>query len=463
MNKLTRDDKLQMGVCLGLSVFLSVVMYFFIIMTADSMILESERFAAAAFSAIYLLSMMPLVLKRGFDPLTFLFGAAVAACLIYVRVCLVYFMSGDFNSFLYNWVETLRPLSVGEALSQQLGDYNVPYMYILLIISRTGVDVLTAIKAVSCVFDVLLAFFVMQCVSVRTKDQRVLLAAYLLTLAIPTVFLNGAWWAQCDAVFCAFCVGSLWAALRRNGRWSVILWSLAFAFKLQAIFVLPAVIIAFVAKRIKLRYALWFPVVFVATLLPALFAGRGFMDCISIYFNQASQYPYLHMNAPTIWRLVGSVEFDNFNMLAIFLTGAAALLFMYLCITHRDGIGDRELVYIFYISALLLPYLLPRMHDRYFFVADVLSLLLFFYDRKKWYVPVFTVIASYATYVAYGMSDSGLFDQTKLSIALLVVLVLCLKELFESLRRCPATRAFDLSAFIGLGGAKDAADSEKSE
>ena len=48
-----------------------------------------------------------------------------------------------------------------------------------------------------------------------------------------------------------------------------------------------------------------------------------------------------------------------------------------------------------------MPYLLPKMHERYFFVADIMTLTLAFVDPRLWVtVPLFQV-GSLLSYLPY--------------------------------------------------------------
>ena len=52
-------------------------------------------------------------------------------------------------------------------------------------------------------------------------------------------------------------------------------------------------------------------------------------------------------------------------------------------------------------SVLLMPYVLPKMHERFFFPADVIAIVLAFYRPRLWYVPVIVGGVSLCCYVPY--------------------------------------------------------------
>jgi len=407
-----------------------LIMVAVIIFTGGNLELNTLGEAAVIGGIMCLAFILPIIAEKGL-PLSYMaVGAAIAAAFVYLRICMFYYQSGDYNSFLYHWIEQMRGMSLTEAMKADIGDYNMPYLYILFAISRTKLNDLYLIKLVSCLFDALAALFVMKIVKHFKGGVAARITAYLLTLALPTVWLNGAYWGQCDVMFAALCLGMVWAILKGRGNLATILWALAFAFKLQAIFALPVLIIALFTKRIKPLSLVWIVPVFFATLLPAMLCGRSFVDCVKIYFEQADQYPMMHLNIPSIWTLLGHIRFENFNSAAIFLAGGGVMTLLFLCYHWRRGIDDKKLVTLFFVGALILPFLLPRMHERYYFLADIAALAVFLIDFKKWYVPLITVLSSYAGYRYFVMGGEYLFDLKYFAVAILVMLTLVLKDLF---------------------------------
>ncbi len=409
-----------------------IIIYPVIAFTGDTLG-ECPLLLALLGAILCIVYILPIIAERDIPLAYMAVGAVAVAALAYVRISMFYYQSGDYGSFLYHWVEQMRGMSLTEAMKADIGDYNMPYLYILFAISRAKINDLYLIKLVSCLFDGLAAFFVMKIVGHFRKGAVARIVAFVATLALPTVWLNGAFWGQCDVVFASLCLGMVWAILKGKGNLATVLWALAFAFKLQAIFALPLLIIALFTKRIKPISLVWIVPVFFATLVPALLCGRAFVDCIKIYFEQADQYPYMYLNIPSIWTLLGHISFDHFNAAAVFLTGSALVVFLLLCYHWREAIDDKKLITLFFIGALLLPFLLPRMHDRYYFLADLAALAVFLIDFKKWYVPLVTVLSSYAGYRYFVMGGEVLFDLKYFAIAILVMLTIMIKDTFKKM------------------------------
>ncbi len=436
MNKLCENKLLYR---LPIALLLGGIMFLFIMLTGSTcgILKEDLVLTSLLFSLLYLAVICVFAALKEFDDITLLFIAALVAALICIRVSLLHFASRDYNVFLSGWLSQMREHKGFEALRVQIGDYNMPYLYFLFILSKFNLPDLILIKWFSCIFDFVCAIFVMKCVGLKFQSAKGKIVSFLTALALPTVLMNSSYWGQCDSVLAAGVIASFYFVLKGNGRWATIMFALAFSFKLQAIFVLPAFIVAIVVGKVKLKDLIYFPLTFIATLLPAILAGRSIVDSLSVYFMQTRQYPELTLNAPSVYQLISSnVSFESFNFLGIMLTGFAALLLVYLCFVFKDKIGQKQLITIFFLSSLLLPFLLPRMHERYFFIADIMSIIFLFYNPKRWYLSFITVFASYNACANYLSGGNLLVEQKYCAIALLITIILLTKELVLDLKDC---------------------------
>lgn len=409
---------------------LSLIMFFFILFTAEGVGIQREDvlLTSVLFSAVYLGATMFFVKEQGDRLFNLVFIWAAVAALIYMRVALLSHPARDYNVFLSDWLSKMRELDGVEPLVQKIGDYNMPYLYFLFIISKLKLNDLILIKWLSCIFDLLAAVFMMKIVSLKSKSTVLNFSAFILTLALPTVLLNGSYWGQCDSILAALCIGSIYFILKGKTSASIVLYALAFSFKLQAVFILPFMIVLCIIKKASPIKLLLFPAVFLATLLPALFAGRPFIDCIRIYFDQAGQYPYMSLNSPSLWQIFENAPIENFNSVAVMLSGLVVISLIAVCLKYKDRIDLSAQVELAYLSAVLIPFFLPRMHDRYFFIADILSLGVFFFKRKKWYVPFVTQLASLNCYSYYLFGGALILPYNYATLALFVVLVISLKD-----------------------------------
>ncbi len=288
----------------------------------------------------------------------------------------------DYRDFLAHWCAFFRDNGGFRALNRQIGNYNIPYLYLLALFSYLPVRDLYLIKYASVVFDVLLAWAVLRLVMRFTPSPARRLASFFAALFLPTVFLNGALWGQCDSVYTALLLLGLALALEGRPRMSVVMAALAFGFKLQAVFVLPIYAVLWIRGSLKARHLMLFPLVYVLLVLPAVIAGRPFLDTIMLYFSQTGSIGSgLNYNSPSIFALFWRIPEKDQAFAASLGIGAA---FVYLANMlgiawiNRRKLSDQAVLGMALLFAIGIPFLLPHMHDRYFFAADILSLVMAF-------------------------------------------------------------------------------------
>jgi Gpi18-like mannosyltransferase len=367
--------------------------------------------------------------------IVFAFILTVLAPLVLVRGAMLYFKSVDYNNFLSHWISRMRDLSIAEAMIAKIGDYNMPYMYVLMLISRFQISDLYLIKLATISFDIVLAYYAMKMVSIKFESINVQIAAFITTLCIPTVILNGAFWGQCDVIYAALALAFLYYGITDKSIKAYIFLGLAFSVKLQTIFIAPMLLVFLFTKKIHIKHIWVLLATFIATLVPALIAGRSFVGTISIYSEQTDSYPNMVLNTPNIYTLLGNVNFGNFNFAAIMLAGIATISLLYFLYINREKIAtSTDYVSIAFVFVLLMPMLLPRMHERYFFMADVLSVVLVFFNKKRWYFAPIIIMGSYMTYVRFLLGREYLIQMEYASIIMVFVTLIAIKDLVERLK-----------------------------
>jgi Gpi18-like mannosyltransferase len=348
----------------------------------------------------------------------------VVAAALALRLTLVPMESGDLNGFVRPWWDEIKTHGHFAALKGGFSNYAPGYLYLLALVSYLPVKALWGIKAISVAFDGVLAVAFFNVVAPRVSTRPGRLLALALPLFAPSVVLNGAAWAQCDVIHTAFVLLALGAALKDHGHRAALLTGVALSFKLQAIFFLPALVLILAkakSKGGKARFSwaapLWVPLVFVASLVPAWVAGRPAVDLLLIYVRQAGSYRDLSLWAPNIYHLIPGAPEGPFRNAGLVLTASALAAAAYLASQSREQWRHRERILIAVGTCVLCPFLLPAMHERYFFTADVLSLLLPFWMPRRWWVPLAIGAASTLSY------GNFLFGQHPIELKYLALLM----------------------------------------
>ena len=366
---------------------------------------------------------------------------AVAMLLRFIGKDLIY---PDYTEFLRPWSAHIASHGYFAALGEKFANYNVPYLYLLTILSwlhtHTSIPLLYLVKGLSVVFDVVLALFVVRIVRLRYPDLRVAALAGVLTLMLPTVVLNGAYWAQCDTIYSAFTMAGLYYLLRDRPWPAAILFGVAISFKLQAIFVLPVLFVMLLAGRVRIRHLLAIPAVYIALAVPAWALGRPLRQLLLIYVDQGGQYQQLTLGAPTLYAFIrpNAELLPTVRTAGIAFALAGVLALAYIALRHRTATDPAWIVLTAAASSLLVPFLLPGMHERYFMQADVLTVVAALWLPSLWAVPLLTQVASFMSYLPYMFRYRGVppMDLRLLSLAMFAALALLIRQL---LRDVPAT------------------------
>lgn len=326
-----------------------------------------------------------------------LFMVAVTVLAMAFRLKFFGHVSSDYQQFLSGWFDLIRQNGGLGAAGIDFGDYTPAYYYLLGLVSYLPFSGLHLIKALSGVGDILAAYYVFRIVDLKYGEFWGEMA-YAVTLFLPTTVLNSAVWAQCDSIYTAALLACVFYLMKDRQYAAVTAFSIAFAFKLQAIFLAPFLLILLLKRRIKARCLLIPPAVYIISVLPAALMGRNFEELLTVYFRQTQEYKQLTMNLPNLFAWFPARMPDSFGEAAVLTAGAAVLFsFAYLC-SRRFRMTDEMILSLALFYVMLLPYILPYMHERYWYPADLLSVVFAFYFPEKFYVPVITVFSSFYAY-----------------------------------------------------------------
>lgn len=343
----------------------------------------------------------------GFLDLLLIIFATVFGCSI--RYALRNVVAGDYKMFFEPWVATLREAGGGfQGLSAEFEyvDYTTPYLLILSFISICPFfNTLILMKMVSVFFDFVAAIAVGFIVYEMTDKKQSGYMAYAVMLFVPTIVANGAMWAQCDIIFTSFVMLSLLFMLKDKPRASLIFYGIAFAFKLQTLFIAPLYLLLWVKKKMKIQHFLWLPIMYFIGIIPSWIAGKNLWELLTVYLFQANGemdiYKLSH-KFPNVYQIIGTDSFlREYADAGIYFTLAVLMVLMYY-IARKNFTFTKDLIIrtgMFFVMVVV--FFLPHMHERYGILADVLSVIVAFSNPRKFYVPLIAIGCSFAGYTMY--------------------------------------------------------------
>ena len=362
-----------------------------------------------------------------------LFIVVITVFAMLVRMLLFPFESGDYHQFLRGWYEALKNNGGFAAVGMNIGDYMPTYLYFLAIFTYFPVSDLAAIKIISSVADIVLAVYVMKIVNLKYENKTYGVLAYAGILFLPSVILNSAVWGQCDSIFTAALVACVYYFMQNKENRAVTAFAIAFIFKLQAVFLAPLLLLLLLKRKVKLSTFLIVPLVYFVSILPAVMMGRSLTGLLTVYFSQAGQYKMIAMFLPNLYTWLPENTPSYISSAAVILAGGLVLISLFYFYRKKFTITNEVLVTLALFFALFVPFILPHMHERYYFLADILSVIFAFYFPKKFYVPVVTVLSS--TYaVCHNLFNTDFFSVQLLGVIMLLVLISVAKHLVDLIK-----------------------------
>jgi Gpi18-like mannosyltransferase len=294
--------------------------------------------------------------------------------------------------------------------------YTPPYLYLFVIVSYFPViPKIIAIKAISIIFDFICAYAIYK-IAKKVSSQTTSWFLACLFLLNPVVWLNSAYWGQCDAIYTAFLLFAIYFLLNDNFPIAMVMFGIGFSFKLQSVFLLPFIFAILIVYFDRWKYLFFIPVTTFMMMIPAILAGKSIENVFSIYFTQTSAYKYLTMNAPSIFGFLNYQRSGTLNLIGIALALIISIFICWLMFRKKNNVNKKDIVLLASLSAFMLPFFLPQMHERYFYPASIISMLLLVYHPRLT-IPV--ILINLTTYFSYFFFLWGYYP---LSMPLLTVI-----------------------------------------
>ncbi|MFD1300099.1 hypothetical protein ACFQ4G_00670 [Methylobacterium marchantiae] len=287
--------------------------------------------------------------------------------------------TSDTFSFLLPWYEHARA-NGWQSLGRPAANYNYTPFYGYLLLAASLFDGLARpwylVKAISLFFEAGCAVMAWRIVLVATSDRRAALTALIAVWLAPTMLFNGSLWGQADAIWTFFALVCVDGFCRGRWRWGLLAFGCAVAVKAQAVFLGPLILALVLRGAIAWR---WLPLIAVPYLvfaLPAWLLGRPLQAILGTYLEQSRTFHRLSMNAANPWIFVPPDAYAVGVAGGLALALVAGLAFAFILGRSRAAPTPADIVQAAALAFLLMPFVLPKMHDRYFFAAEITLIVL---------------------------------------------------------------------------------------
>lgn len=352
---------------------------------------------------------------------------------ILAKIGLLHVKTGDFNCFLEPWISFIKTHGYFSALKFNFYDYTPTYIYILILIAKTGLNPLFLVKFVSIFFEYVAAFFIGKIAGLKENSNKFVLIALAVIPILPSVLLNSSYLSQCDSIYASFVIGSIYFLLKNKQLPSVILLGIAFSLKMQTAFILPFFFVYMLRGKIRWYYFLTIPAIFFISILPTLFYGRDLSDLFNVYASQANRYPFLTLNFPNIYSLISNDYYEPVKLAGVLATVVITLISGLLLSNKKYVFSFDQWIKLAFISAIVVPFVLPGMHERYMYLGDLLGILYFLVIRKNIHFPIGIALISFYSYIRCSRFND-ILPMAPAFIVYLVIIILVLVDFIISLK-----------------------------
>lgn len=370
------------------------------------------------------------VIKR--RPLLYL-SIALFIFAIFVRYH-IYSLSNEDVVILKEWYRHFYRNGKASLANGNFSNYTPLYLYLLWItrLFSNWFDSLVAIKIIPTAFDFLSAYAIFLIARVKFKDDKPYLFSALF-FTLPTIMFNSTGWGQIESLYTSFLLLCVYFLLREKPMYAMIMFGVAFSLKSQSIFFLPFLGILFLKGKIRWFHFLFIPAVYVILALPTAWIGRSWASIFSIYFGQVGQFRSLSMSAPNLYIFVSDSFYEIGVWVGMGIFIVAMAIWGWVNWRVKVACTHRQIMLMALASLSLVPFVLPKMHDRYFYPADVFSFATIIFVPEMWFVPILYQLISGLSYSIFILDASTRYVMAAALINTGVVIYILYKQ-FSSLK-----------------------------
>ncbi|MCZ2128459.1 MAG: hypothetical protein LC099_11890 [Anaerolineales bacterium] len=334
-------------------------------------------------------------IKKHFYSLLGLFFFALS---LFIRYRLRGFINID-TDIIIGWYKFIQQHGIRALADDSFANYPPAYLYLLWFstLFAKWFSPLISIKIIPTAFDFFSAFTIYKIAKEKFSDDKPFLLSGLFFL-LPTVMLNSSTWGQIDSLYVSFLLVCFYFLLKKKSLLAMLAFSVALAFKAQTIFFLPFLGVLVLRKQLQWFLLFIAPVAYFLFAIPTLLLGRSWNSLLFLYSGQVDQFQELSKAAPNLYLFIPNVHYHP--VLEIGLTVFALCMALWAWSNWKAGasVRERQFVLTALASLALVPFLLPKMHDRYFYPADVFSFVVALFIPQLWFLPLLYQIMSSLTY-----------------------------------------------------------------
>ena len=390
----------------------------------------------------------------------YLLVGMIAMALLAVAVRLVFFRfpTHDMCGYVLNgWMAEIDQIGFTN-FYQVNSDYSPLYLFVIAILclfpkgnqitvnDSGGVytffeNRMFYVKALYALITIALAFGVYLLVKELTGSKKKAFFGYVILLALPTVFVNSAIWGNADVIYGTLMVYSFYYMLKEknmvNSIMTFVFFGLAFAFKAQALFMLPILVLLLASRRLRLWTVVFIPLAYFATFIPAFLFGASIAEPFHYLTMQFGGQTDIVYGSANIWKFL---ELDNSDIVrnsamwvSLLVVGALTTILYF---RNIDYSKKENIFKVGFLLTMSMVFFLPRMHERYFYIIDILVVVYALIDKKRfWLVPLMQLSSAIA-YFHYltGHYFIDIIGENSVTLAAIMNLVILVTAFYDVIK-----------------------------
>ncbi len=360
--------------------------------------------------------------RLGVSVLTFLYkNAAVIVMLVatflalYAKFKVAAYPTNDVVGYVFKWMDEINKVGISNFYTID-SDYSPLYLFFISLLSLipkgTQLTIsgyvfnenwMMALKGCYFVIDIINALAIYLIIHHVSGSKNKASIGYIIMITLPVQFINSAIWGNADCIYVCFLLYSLYFALRKQGALAFLMFGFALANKMQALFLAPFLVYLLLRREVKFSAILCIPLAILISFLPAYFCGASFIEPFAFYGKQFSGYSKLTLGCPNFWQLFAfrdsSVDVINrgSTYIGLLLIGVIFAIVWLRMIRN----SDENLLNIAIFLIGITVFFLPHMHERYFYLVDVLIVAYTIIKDKRYYLILLMQLASGIAYYHY--------------------------------------------------------------
>ena len=375
----------------------------------------------------------------------------ITAVSLAARYSVVLHPTRDVVAFVFKWMNNIKEVGFANFYTVE-SDYSPLFLFIVGIfaylptgekITISGLTYFTNwmvyLKTLYFLLEIAIATGLFLIVKRVTNDKKSAWLAYIIYLCLPVQFFNSAIWGNADVMYFVCFVYILYSILKGKDGLAFFLTGVCFGIKLQVVFILPFLLYLLISRKLKLYKSVLLPIGLFCTFLPAYICGASFVEPFIFFKRQVNGYSLLTLGCANIWHLINIKS----GAMEVFSSGATILgllligLFTAIVFERKVELDKKNTLCVGIFLMAIVPMFLPHMHERYFYLLDVLIVVYCLITKKQYYLILLMQLSSGIAYHNYlagrhfilALGEDSVHIASWINLAVLTVLFLDILKL----------------------------------